>query len=247
MPSYFSKISARLKNLADKKQAANLSRFFKTKPGDYGEGDKFLGIKLPVQRQVAKEFSEATLKDIKRLLSSSWHEYRLVGLLILIEHYQKADPKEKTALAEFYLQNIKAVNNWDLVDISAPKILGPYLFNQEGRIINREREKVTNRLLISSNLWERRAVMVATFYPIYIGRHQETIALAKRLLDDKHDLIHKAVGWMLREMGKRVSPRYLLVFLDEYAQKMPRTTLRYALERLPAKKREKYLRQPRLG
>ncbi len=239
----YSQIIAEMKSLANKEQSKNLSRFFKTGPGQYGEGDIFLGIKVPVQREVAKKYRSASLDDIQKLLSSPIHEHRLVGLLILVFQYEKADAAQQEEIAKFYLKNLKAVNNWDLVDLSTPKILGHYFFHQLPKRLSAEICQTVNALADSKNLWERRVAMLSTFYSIYNGRHQETILIAQKLLNDKQDLIHKAVGWMLREMGKRVSREHLLAFLDKNLANMPRTALRYAIEHLPEKQRQAYLKK----
>jgi len=237
---YFISISQELKNLADSNKSLILSRFFKTGPGEYGEGDIFLGINVPQQRQIARKYQLADQRAIKRLLINRVHEYRLVGLLILVEKYQIASADEKKKIADFYRQNIKAVNNWDLVDVTAPKILGHFWFHY---LSARARIKVLRQLAASTNLWERRIAMISTFYFISQGRTKETFFLAERLLADKHDLIHKAVGWMLREAGKKVSESQLKEFLDKNLTKMPRTALRYAIERLPEKERQAYLKR----
>jgi 3-methyladenine DNA glycosylase AlkD len=239
--SNFKDISAALNSLADSKQAANLQRFFKTAPGEYGAGDIFLGIKVPVQRQVAREFQDLPLSAVGQLLKSKIHEYRLVALLILIKKYEAtSDRAVKQEIFNFYINNFPAINNWDLVDLSAPKIVGDFLFNyyQDKQI---PVLKFLSDLADSSNLWEKRTSIISTFYFIYQGRTKETYYIAKKLLADKHDLIHKAVGWMLREAGKRVSERELLDFLDKYRASMPRTALRYAIERLPEPVRRAYL------
>lgn len=239
----YSQIIAEMKSLANEEQGQNLSRFFKTGPGQYGEGDIFLGIKVPVQRQVAKKYFSASLDDIKKLLASPVHEHRLVGLLILVSQYEKADEDRQEEIAQFYLKNLKAVNNWDLVDLSTPKILGHYFFRHLPKRLSVEVCQTINALADSKNIWERRVAMLSTFYAIYQGRYQETVIIAKKLLNDKHDLIHKAVGWMLREMGKRAGREHLLAFLDKNLANMSRTTLRYAIEHLPENERQAYLKK----
>ncbi|MFA6416865.1 MAG: DNA alkylation repair protein [Patescibacteria group bacterium] len=237
----FNDIALSLDSLADKKQAAILQRFFKTGPGEYGAGDIFLGIKVPVQREVAKKYQSASLSAVARLLKSKIHEYRLVGLLILIKKYEAADSQAlKQEIFDFYIDNFSAINNWDLVDLSAPKIVGDFLFNYyQGK--NKSALKFLENLADSRNLWERRIAIISTFYFIYQGQTRETFVIAAKLLSDKHDLIHKAVGWMLREAGKRVSEHELLEFLDTHLKNMPRTALRYAIERLEEPKRRAYL------
>lgn len=231
-------LTQELKKAADPRQALILQRFFKTGPGQYGAGDRFLGLKVPRQRQIALRYASLDLESVQSLLNSPWHEFRLVGLLILTEQYQTAPTlKDKEKLVNFYLKNTQRINNWDLVDLSVYKILGDYLWRVPAK------KKILDRLAASSNLWERRLAMVATFAFIQQGSAQETLALAKKLLSDEHDLIQKAVGWMLREMGKRVSEKKLTDFLDQYGARMPRTALRYAIERLSPEQRSVYLQK----
>ncbi len=229
-----SDLKQELKNLSDKNQAKILQRFFKTGKGEYGEGDIFLGIKVPVQRKVSKEYRDLALKDIEKLLNSKIHEERLVSLFILIEQYERADEVLKKELYEFYLKNAQNVNNWDLVDLSAPKIVGDYLLNQP--------RKVVYKLAKSKNLWEKRIAILSTFAFIRNNEFEDTLAIAENLLNDKHDLIHKAVGWMLREVGKR-NQKIEEVFLKKYSKTMPRTMLRYAIERFSEEKRKFYMQK----
>jgi len=232
------KITKELKSLASKPQAAVLQRFFKTGKGQYGEGDVFLGIKVPVTRKIALKYLSLDFKDISSLLKSKIHEFRLAALFILVAQYQKTeDRKIKTKIVNFYLRNTKYINNWDLVDLSVAKILGDYLILEEKKI------SILHTLAKSKNLWERRMAMIATYAFIQKGRAEETITLAKKLLRDEHDLMHKAVGWMLREVGKRVDRKKLKSFLDEHVKNMPRTALRYAIEHLSAVEREYYLKK----
>jgi len=213
-------------------QAEILQRFFKTGKGEYGEGDVFLGIKVPVQRSIAKKYYGLSLLKIKELLKSKIHEHRLVGLLILDGKYKKAGAEEKENIFNFYLQNIKSVNNWDLVDLSAPNIVGDFLFKRN--------KKILYRLVQSENLWEKRIAIISTFTFIKKGEFGDALAISELLLNDKHDLIHKAVGWMLREIGKRdqeVLEGYLMINYKN----MPRTMLLYAVERFEEEKRKKYL------
>lgn len=225
-----------LQKLKNPQKAKILARFFKTGKGEYGEGDVFLGITVPQQRKVAKKYPDLTLKQLQNLLSSKIHEYRLTALFILINKYRKADEKDKKEIFNFYLQNTKNINNWDLVDASAEYILGDYLS---------EKNKTTlYKLAKSNNLWERRVAIMATFKFIKNNRFQNTLKIAKILLKDKHDLIHKAVGWMLRETGKR-DRKAEEIFLKKHYQKMPRTMLRYAIEKFPDNKRKFYLRKPK--
>ena len=182
-----------LQKLANPQQAQLLQRFFKTGPGEYGEGDVFLGIKVPEQRKVAKKYKNLPLEDLRSLLSSKIHEERLIALFILIFHYQKT--KNKTELINFYLKNTKHINNWDLVDLSAPRLLGDYLLNNDRKIIY--------KLANSKDLWEKRIAVLATFMLIKHNQYEDTLNISTILLNDQHDLIHKAVGWALREIGKK--------------------------------------------
>jgi len=219
-------------NLKNPEKAQILSRFFKTGKGQYGEGDIFLGIKVPEQRKLAKKYSGLSIKDIEALLKSGIHEQRLTALLILIIKYKKDDSSEKQKIFDFYLKNTKFINNWDLVDLSAPNIVGHFLFDKDKFILI--------KLSKSSDLWKKRIAMVSTYFFIKNNQFDITLAVAENLLNDKHDLIHKAVGWMLRETGKRS----LLTeekFLKKYYKNMPRTALRYAIEKFPEHKRKFYL------
>jgi len=209
------------------------TRFFKTAKGEYGEGDKFIGIVVPDIRKVAKKYQAASFLDIMQLLHSPVHEERLCALLILVTQYKVGDIKKKKQIFQVYLKNTKYINNWDLVDLTAPNIVGAYLRDKPKDILS--------KLAKSKNLWQKRIAILATFDDIYHKKSEETLKIAKILLHDKHDLIHKAVGWMLREVGKRVDEKVLLKFLDEHYKTMPRTSLRYAIERLPEPKRLAYL------
>lgn len=220
----------------DRAQAGILQRFFKTGPGQYGAGDRFLGLKVPLQRRLALKYEDLPLKSVEKLLESPIHEFRLIGLLILVRRYEKAvNRKAKAEIADFYLSHTAGINNWDLVDLSVYKIIGDFLL-EEGKA-----EKILERLAGSKNLWERRMAMVSTYAFLKDGRPEKTIAIAEKLLADEHDLMHKAVGWMLREMGKRVGKEHLTVFLDKHRRRMPRTALRYAIERLSPRERAYYL------
>ena len=205
-----------------------MQRFFKTGPGEYGEGDVFLGATVPQARKVAKSHHSCDLDTVRELLHSKIHEERLVGLLILVHKY---DSGEK-GIAEFYLEHLKHVNNWDLVDLTAPIILGGHLFSTSRSLLY--------RLARSKSLWERRIAIVATYYFIRSDDFGDTLKIAEILLGDDHDLIHKAVGWMLREVGKR-DLSALENFLVRHRARMPRTMLRYAIECLPEKKRKFYM------
>jgi 3-methyladenine DNA glycosylase AlkD len=221
-----------LQSMADPDKAAILQRFFKTGPGQYGEGDIFIGVMVPQSRQVAKKFSQLPLGEVRRLLYSRIHEERLVALLILARRYSSASSGEKEKIVEFYLDNIKQVNNWDLVDLSAPNILGAHLVD------NRDRG-LLYRLAGSENMWERRIAILATHHFIRKGDFSDTLKIAGMLLQDRHNLIHKAAGWMLREVGKRDAAAEE-EFLEKHCSVMPRTMLRYAIERLPENKRLRY-------
>lgn len=224
-----------LKSMADPDKAAILQRFFKTGPGYYGEGDIFIGVMVPQSRQIAKKFSQLPLREIRTLLYSHVHEERLVALLILAWRYSSSlNSMEKEEIAKFYLEHIKQVNNWDLVDLSAPNILGAHLVDRDDR-----RRRLLYRLAGSENVWERRIAILATLHFIRNDDFSETLKIAGMMLHDMHDLIHKAVGWMLREVGKRDAAAEE-AFLEKYCSVMPRTMLRYAIERLPESKRRRY-------
>ena len=222
----------RLHALANPRDAKVLQRFFRTGPGEYGEGDRFLGIRVPATRRLASELREMPLDQIERLLGSPWHEARLLALLLLNDAYEHANGATRTEVFRRYLRNTARINNWDLVDLSAPNIVGAHL-------ATRPRAKL-DTLSRSRNLWERRIAIVATYHFIRIGEFDDTLRIARLLLGDTHDLIHKATGWMLREVGKRDGGR-LEAFLDEHAHEMPRTMLRYAIERLPADDRQRHM------
>jgi 3-methyladenine DNA glycosylase AlkD len=225
-----------IKSQKNDEQAKNLQRFFKTKKGEYGEGDVFLGIKVPVQRGIVKKYwNKTTLKDIQELLNSKIHEERMIGLLILVEMYKKSkkDKLKQRQIFEFYLKNTSRINNWDLVDLSAPNIVGDFC--------SIEGTEILKFLAKSKSIWERRIAMLSTFAFIKNRIFGETLAISDVLLKDEHDLIHKAVGWGLREVGKR-NMEVLEIFLKERYKTMPRTMLRYAIEKFPEDKRKKYLK-----
>jgi len=226
-------IKSKLREFANKKNAEVAQRFFKTGPGEYGEGDKFLGIRVPVLRKLAKEYQTITVEEAGRLLKSPIHEERLLSLFILIHIYSKGEEAVKKGIYKLYLNNTKFVNNWDLVDASAEHIVGNFLLNKGKNPIY--------RLAKSEDLWERRISIMSTFYFIKHGQYSETMKISKVLLHDNEDLIHKAVGWMLREVGKRNLPLEE-EFLKKYYKEMPRTMLRYAIERFPEPKRLRYLK-----
>ncbi|HWQ52372.1 MAG TPA: DNA alkylation repair protein [Bryobacteraceae bacterium] len=223
-------VRAGLRRLANPAKAAALQRFFKTGKGQYGEGDVFLGVMVPDQRRVARECSALGLDGAAELLASPIHEERLTALLILVNQFAKAAPPERKRIYDFYLRHRGRVNNWDLVDLSAPQIVGPCATLA-----------VLEKLARSRTLWDRRIGMVATFYGIREGEPAAALRIAEILVEDEHDLIHKAAGWMLREVGKRCGAAPLEGFLDRHADHMPRTMLRYAIERMPEEQRRVYL------
>lgn len=222
-----------LQGYADAEKAIILSRFFKTGKGEYGEGDRFLGIAVPHIRLVARQFVHAPLDVVARLLDSEWHECRMCALLILVLKCRKASQVQRAVLCEFYLSHTGRINNWDLVDLSAPVVVGEFLLSCPDRL-------VLYRLAESPWLWERRIAMVSTLTFIRHGEFRDAFLLADRLADSRHDLMQKAVGWMLREMGKR-SPDLLRVFLGRHASTMPRTMLRYAIEKLDETERKAWM------
>lgn len=217
----------------NKKRAEVSARFFKTGKGEYGEGDIFLGVTVPVQRKIARNFLNLKLSDISHLLKSKMHEYRFTALENLVFQYEKGDEKKKKEIFNFYLKHTKRVNNWDLVDTSAQYIVGDFLYDK-----NRD---ILFKLAKSKNLWERRIAIVATQYFINKNDFESTLELVGILLHDKEDLIHKACGWMLREVGKK-GKKQLEAFLRGCYKIMPRTMLRYSIERFPAGIRQKYLK-----
>lgn len=221
-----------LRNLANPEKAKLLQRFFKTGKGEYGEGDVFLGIMVPQQRIMAKKYNDLNLKEIQNLLKSKIHEERLIALFILIDQYKKSDDFKQKKIFDFYLKNTEYINNWDLVDLSAPKIVGGYLLDKDKSILY--------EFAKSENFWERRIAVLATFRFINRLQFSDALEIGKILISDKHDLIHKAVGWMLREIGKR-DLKTEEKFLEKFGKIMPRTMLRYAIEKFPEKKRKYYL------
>ena len=218
---------------ANPKKAKILQGFFKTGKGEYGEGDIFLGLVVPETRKMAEKYLALNLAELKKLLNSKIHEERLLALFILTAQFNRAEEKGRQKLFKFYLSQTRNINNWDLVDLSADKIVGSHLKNKD--------KKILYQLAKSRNLWERRIAILATFYFIKQGQAKETLKIAEILLNDKHDLIQKAVGWMLREVGKRCGEKTEEKFLKQHCRKMPRTMLRYAIERFPENKRKKYL------
>lgn len=272
-----------LRSIANPEKAKLLQRFFKTGKGEYAEGDLFLGIMVPQSREIAKKYSGLDLRQLKELIASKFHEERLIALFILINKYKTTNHKK--IIFHFYLKNMKYINNWDLVDLSAPGIVGEHLyainsrlthsldnslepsgntsiknkyksFSSAGRYplkdlketlkkLSREESRAIDVLFCLANsksIWERRIAVLATFQFVKYRRFGESLMLAEMLLNDQHDLIHKAVGWMLREVGKRDVDTEI-EFLDKYSSKMPRTMLRYAIERFPEKLRMAYLKK----
>ncbi len=227
-------LEKRLKEKANREKAGGLQRFFKTGKGEYGEGDVFLGISVPEQRKIALEFKNLNLEEIRTLLDSEVHEKRLIALLILIEKYKKADEKIKGEIFNFYLENAKRnrINNWDLVDLSSHKIVGNYLLDKE--------RKILHDLARAGNLWEKRIAIVSTFAFIRNNEFEDAIGISGILMEDRHDLIHKAAGWMLREVGKK-NKKVLEGFLKKHCKTMPRTLLRYAIEKFNEDERKNYL------
>ena len=230
-------VKKELNKASDKGKVASYQRFFKTGKGEYGEGDWFIGVTVPKQRIIAKKYQKLPLAEISHLFGSPVHEHRLTGLLILTYQFSRAAEHERREIFDFYLEHTDRINNWDLVDATAPNIVGEYLLKRNISILR--------RLAISDSLWERRIAILSTFAFIKQGKHEECFELAKILMQDRHDLMHKAVGWMLREVGKRCDEKLLRDFLDQHTAHMPRTMLRYAIERLPEEERLQYLRWPR--
>jgi len=226
-------IKKQLTQLAKKEKAEILQRFFKTGPGEYGEGDVFIGVKVPDLRKVAKDFHDIAIKDVIILLESAIHEERLLALLMLVSKYVKGNETAKKEIYKLYLKKTTFINNWDLVDVTAQHIVGDYLMDKN--------KSPLYRLTKSKDLWERRIAVMATFCFIKRERYEDTLKIAKILLNDKEDLIHKAVGWMLREIGKR-NMVIEEAFLKQHYKEMPRTMLRYAIEKFPESKRQQYLK-----
>jgi 3-methyladenine DNA glycosylase AlkD len=245
-------IIAYMESLQDEKQRQVLVRFFKTGAGDYGEGDEFLGLKVPQTREIVKRAAHSfLLSEIPALLTNRWHEVRLCGLLILVAKFEKLAIKRlvndeeaikaRDEIITMYLRYAKQANNWDLVDLSAPKILGHWLMLPSGICNDDDKRKIMDRLAASTNLWEQRISMVSTWKTTQMGDPSWCLRYAEIHLHHPHDLMQKAVGWMLREMGKRISMDLLREFLEQHAATMPRTTLRYAIELLPQKEKQYYM------
>ena len=226
-------LRAGLKKAADPERAALLARYFKTGRGEYAEGDKFLGLTVPAVRLLAKKYKDLPPGAIKALLASPWHEERACSLMLLGENFRKGAPAARKSIYEFYLRSTRSINNWDLVDMSAPGIVGGWLRDKS--------RKPLYGLAGSKLVWERRIAVLACFNFIKDGESGDALAIARRLLGDDQDLIHKAVGWMLREIGKKCSEKVLLDFLEANYSRLPRTTLRYAIEKFPPGKRKALL------
>ena len=218
--------------LADPADAIHLQRFFKTAPGEYGAGDKFLGLRVPALRKLVRDYRQLDDSQALEMLASSWHEERLLALMLLVEGYDRGDESRRERIHRAYLEHTRYINNWDLVDASAEHIVGPH--------VNPREIELLERLAGSDNIWERRIAIISTFHFIKRNEFGPTLKIARLLLEDSHDLIHKAVGWMLREVGKR-DRKIENVFLKKHYRKMPRTMLRYAIERHPEKLRKQYL------
>lgn len=230
-------IRKELEEYVNPEKAAFFPKFFRAVPGGYGEGDKFLGITVPNLRKVAKKYAHKLHNaEIEELLQDSYHEVRLLALFIMVYRYEKADEEEKDRIVAMYLRNLDHVDNWDLVDSSAPKILGAHLYTRDRSILY--------ELARRDHLWSQRISIIATLYFIQQGQFDDTLHLAKILRNHSHDLIHKAVGWMLREVGKR-DLSLEMEFLDAHYEKMPRTMLRYAIERFEPEIRQEYLKGTR--
>lgn len=232
----YARITQELRALSTEEKRLILPRFFKTGKGEYAEGDKFIGTIVPDSRRVAKTHTNASYETLEALLESDWHEHRLCALLILREKYQR----EPEHAVEFYLKHTSGINNWDLVDLSAPYILGAFLSMDSTNPSCTEKNNIIYKLAASANMWEQRIAVVATLALIRRNRFNDTIRLAEMLMDTKHDLMQKAIGWMLREVGKR-DEQTLKDFIDRYKTKMPRTMLRYAIEKFPSAERKAYL------
>jgi 3-methyladenine DNA glycosylase AlkD len=224
------KIKQDVQELANPERAEHSKRYFKTGPGQYGEGDIFLGLTMPQQREIAKNYKDLPLEQVQELLESGIHTHRMIALVILTLQYK--NNKEK--IYDIYLKNTKYINNWDLVDVTAHKIVGEYLLDKP--------RDVLYDLAKSNDLWEKRISIISTFAFIRRGQLDDAIKISEILLHDKHDLIHKAVGWMLREVGKK-DKQVLINFLDKYSKEMPRTMLRYSIERFSSEERQHYMKK----
>lgn len=228
-------VKKELQALEDKEKAKHLRSFFKTRKGEYAEGDKFLGVVVPSQRDIAKKYyKDITLGGISLLLKSVYHEIRMTALLMLVNKMEKTkDAKKREPIVGCFMKNIDAINNWDLVDLAAPNILGRYLFDKDKTLLY--------EFAASDNLWKQRIALLATFYFIKHNHFDDTLAICEMLMDNAHDLIQKSIGWMLREVGKRAMDKER-EFLDKYAATMPRISLRYALEHFSEEEKEYYMK-----
>jgi len=237
-----SKIKKDIKDMENKDKAKIMQGFFKTGKGQYGEGDVFLGLTMPQQRKIAKKYTHLSIKQIEELLHSKIHEHRMIALVIWTYQYQNANKKDdnetKKEIYNAYMRNTKWINNWDLVDVTTPHIVGMHLLDRP------KDRKILYEMAKSKDLWEKRISVLATFAFINHGKEsKDTLKISEMLLNDDHDLIHKAVGWMLREVGKRISQEHEEKFLDKYHKTMPRTMLRYAIERFSDKKKKHYMKK----
>lgn len=241
-PSNHRQVLQDLKGVARRDKADFLPGFFQAYPGGYGEGDKFLGVVVPDQRKIARQYRDLARPQVAKLLESPWHECRLTALFILVDQFSRAchgKTRSKSAaqeIVEFYLEHLDGVNNWDLVDSSAHKILGRWLLE------NPQKRKILHRLARSKRLWDQRVAVIATLPLIHAGEFEEILTLAEKWLQHPHDLMHKAIGWMLREMGKQ-NLTLLREFLDQHVEQMPRTMLRYAIEKMSATERQRWLKR----
>lgn len=227
-------VLSELLSMANPEKATFLQRFFKTGPGQYAEGDVFLGLVVPLTRSIAKANKQTPLSELQLLMESEYHEARLCALLIVMEQFKKASQTERKALFDFYIKNASRINNWDLVDVTCPHVVGVYLLDKDRSLLY--------ELAESDNLWEQRIAMVSTVTFIRSREYTDTLALAERLMTHTHDLMHKAVGWMLREVGKK-DRATLTDFLEQYATQLPRTALRYAIEHYPEEQRQYFLKK----
>jgi len=230
----FDNLGKDLRKFEKRKKAKILTRFFKTGKGEYAEGDKFLGLKTDETRSVAVKYKDLGYEDLKKLLSSQIHEERMAAVMILVNRWKKGNLEIKKEVYKFFIQNLSGINNWDLVDVSAPNIIGGYLF------LSKEKRDILYNFAKSDNLWKKRISIMSTCYFIRQKDFKDTLKISKILLNDKHDLIHKAVGWMIREIGNR-DLNTEEKFLKVHYKKMPRTMLRYAIEKFPEDLRKKYL------
>lgn len=227
-------IQKQLEDLSTPEKREFLPYFFKTGKGQYGEGDKFLGVVVPDTRKVAKQNKNIEFSEVKQLFNSEYHECRLCALLILVERFKKANEAERKDIYDFYLSHTHRINNWDLVDLSSQYIVGEYLLDKDRSILY--------KLADSELLWDQRIAVLATFPFIRKGDFKDLLALSEKLLHHKHDLMHKAVGWLLREMGKK-DKDVLIGFLDRFYKEMPRTMLRYSIEKLSIEERAHYMKK----